>query len=550
MGNSSSRKAVVIGVLGPTLDRGFGPDRWNEWRPTVSLFQHEDLLVDRFELLHQRQFAKLVKRVVDDIALVSPETEVRLHEVELRDPWDFGQVYGALLDWARDYPFDLETEDYLVHITTGTHVVQICLFLLAESRAIPAKLVQTAPPPGGLRRKGPEFRVIDLDLSRYDPIADRFLARRRDALSFLKSGIDTRNAAFNALIERIERVAVASAAPLLLLGPTGAGKSRLARRIHELKKERRQLTGGFVEVNCATIRGDGAMSALFGHERGSFTGATGPREGLLRRADGGVLFLDEVGELGVEEQAMLLGALETKRFRPLGSDREAASDFQLICGTNRDLAVDVHAGRFRDDLLARLNLWTFRLPSLAERPEDIEPNLDYELARHAERHGTHVRFNREARARFLDFATSGEALWAANFRDLSAAVTRMATLAEGARIAVRDVEEEIARLRAQWRAAAPAPAGKGTSRRDEATPATLDLDELLGADVARSLDRFDRVQLAEVVAVCRRSRSLSEAGRTLFAASRTRRTSTNDADRLRKYLARFSLTWDRLGVGA
>ena len=234
-------------------------------------------------------------------------------------------------------------------------------------------------------------------------------------------------------------------------------------------------------------------------------------------------------------------------FRPLGSDREVASDFQLICGTNRDLAVDVHAGRFRDDLLARLNLWTFRLPSLAERPEDVEPNLDYELARHAERHGTHVRFNKEARARFLEFATSHEAVWSANFRDLSAAVTRMATLADGARIAVRDVEEEVARLRAQWSAPLPVAATSRASRPGVAASAALDLDELLGAERARALDRFDRVQLAEVVAVCRRSRSLSEAGRALFAASRARRTSTNDADRLRKYLARFSLTWDRLG---
>ena len=121
------------------------------------------------------------------------------------------------------------------------------------------------------------------------------------------------------MIEQIERVAIASRAPLLLTGPTGAGKSQLARRIFELKKARRQVAGEFVEVNCATLRGDGAMSALFGHVTGAFTGAVEDRPGLLRTADGGVLFLDEIGELGLDEQAMLLRALEEKTFLPVGA---------------------------------------------------------------------------------------------------------------------------------------------------------------------------------------------------------------------------------------
>ena len=122
------------------------------------------------------------------------------------------------------------------------------------------------------------------------------------------------------------------------------------------------MTGAFVEVNCATLRGDAAMSTLFGHVRGSFTGALRDRPGLLRAADGGVLFLDEVGELGPDEQAALLRAIEEKQFLPLGADREVRSDFQLIAGTNADLAAAVRVGRFREDLLARINMWTFRLP--------------------------------------------------------------------------------------------------------------------------------------------------------------------------------------------
>ena len=253
------------------------------------------------------------------------------------------------------------------------------------------------------------WSVIDLDLSRYDSIATRFASEAVESTSFLKSGIETHNTAFNTMIEEIEQVASRTRAPILLMGPTGAGKSQLARRIFELKKLKRQVSGSFVEVNCATLRGDSAMSALFGHKKGAFTGAAADRPGLLRTADGGMLFLDEIGELGLDEQAMILRAIEDKRFLPVGADRESESDFQLIAGTNRDLAKCVADGTFREDLYARLNLWTFALPGLAERREDIAPNLDYELDRHAEREGERVTFNKEARDRYLVFAMSGEA---------------------------------------------------------------------------------------------------------------------------------------------
>jgi transcriptional regulatory protein RtcR len=110
------------------------------------------------------------------------------------------------------------------------------------------------------------------------------------------------------------------------------------------------------------------MSTLFGHVKGAFTGALRDRAGVLRVADKGVLFLDEIGELGIDEQAMLLRALEEKTFLPLGSDREAHSDFQLIAGTNQDLFADVREGRFREDLLARINLWTSLDILLARAP--------------------------------------------------------------------------------------------------------------------------------------------------------------------------------------
>jgi len=522
------KRRVVIGVLGTVMDkRGKRANRLRKWRPTVGLCQQPDLPVDRLELLHQPQDRGMAEQITEDIRLLSPHTTVRPWSVTIADPWDFEEVYAAFLDFATHYKFDTEHEEYLVHITTGTHVAQICWFLLTEARYLPASLIQTSP----ASRDAPEeaapvgrYSIIDLDLSRYAALTSRFQREQQESVSFLKAGIDTRNATFNALIDQIERVALRSTAPVLLTGPTGAGKSFLANRIYQLKQSRHQLTGRLVAVNCATLRGDNAMSTLFGHVKGAFTGAATARAGLLREADGGVLFLDEIAELGLDEQAMLLKAIEEKTFFPFGSDKEVRSDFQLIAGTHRDMRQWVAEGRFREDLWARINMWSFALPGLAQRREDIAPNVEYELQRFATEAQSQVRFDREARERYLRFADSPQALWRGNFRELGSSVARMATLAEQGRITLALVEEEIVRLQESWQIATPS--------------------------AAMDLDLFDQRQLETVLEVCRRSASLSEAGRELFAVSRMKKVNPNDADRLRKYLTRFGLSWESLHPGS
>jgi transcriptional regulatory protein RtcR len=524
----------VIGFLGGTLDAVGTPreKRWSRWRPTVDLFQHSECPIARIDLIISRRLWKLYELTRKDILALSPTTEVVAHELSFRDAWDFEEVYETLYRWVRNYPFRPDHERYLLHITTGTHVAQICWFLLAEARQAPAQLIQGSPAQDDRSKPG-SYRIIDLDLSRYDKIARRFAVEKHDHISFLKAGIDTRNTAFNRLIEEIELVAMRSREPILLEGPTGTGKSQLARRIYDLKREQRLVKGALVEVNCATLRGDNAMSTLFGHVKGAYTGALTERPGLLKTAHNGVLFLDEIGELGLDEQAMLLRALEDKTFLPVGSDKPTRSDFALLAGTNRSLIERVHSGQFREDLLARINLWSFRMPSLAERPEDIEPNLDYELRRWEENNGQRLTINHEAREKFLEFSRSAEARWTGNFRDFNAAVTRMGVLCEGLRIDEQVVEKELARLKERW-----VRPKTGKLLKDDF------LRSLLGDEKWEQLDRFDRVQLADVVTVCRESHSLSDAGRKLFAASRSKKAVINDADRLRKYLARFELTFD------
>lgn len=337
---STYRKTVAIGFLGTNLDAGRSATRWDRWRPTVALAQHEALTIDRLEVLFEPSFADLMNQIAEDISHVAPDLDVCPVEISLGDPWDFEQVYSVLHDFARNYDFR-DDEDYLVHITTGSHVAQICMFLL---------------------------------------------------------------------------------------------------------------------------------------------------------------------------------------FLPVGSDREAKSDFQLIGGTNRSLLTRVREGQFRDDLLSRINLWTFELPALAERREDIEPNLAFELERVSARLGRHVTFNAEARKRFLAF--SDGAPWPGNFRDFAAAITRMATLARGGRIDAATVGEEVERLQSSWAGSSTQSAGL--------------VETVMGAEAA-SIDPFDRVQLEEVFRTCRAQGTLSEAGRALFVHSRQRRKSTNDADRLRKFLARWGV---------
>ena len=521
------KSKVVIGFLGTRLDDGDSPERWSRWRPSVALFAHEGFKPDRLELLTTHTgHVDLAQRIGQDIAEISPHAAVVPHLLDVKDPWNFQEVYAALHAFASSYTFREDCE-YFVHLTTGTHVAQICLFLLAESKYFPARLVETFNHGAAVedRWKG-TLEVIDLNLAAYDLIAKRFEKEKITSQGLLKGGIATRNERFNALMQRIEKVALKSTAPILLSGPTGAGKSQLAKRIYELRQRRHQVEGTLVEVNCATLRGDNAMSALFGHKKGAFTGALADRAGLLKSADKGALFLDEIGELGLEEQAMLLRALEDKTFTPMGADKEVSSDFQLIAGTNRDLQQACAKGLFREDLLARINLWHFELPGLRARVEDIEPNLEYETQRASQLLGKNITWSLEAKNLFLKYAYS--APWSGNFREFAATILRMATLCDGARITLEDVELELS---------------------DKKSVAQAPLVEFplcakaLSSEQYVASDRFDLAGLEVVLKAVMASKSAAQAGRELFAASRLSKASVNDTDRIRKLLSGWGLDY-------
>lgn len=525
------KNTVVVSLIGTQLDYvGKRVDRWSKWRPNVSLCSQQDLIVNQFHMLHDNHSSRLANNVAVDIESVSPETKMILHSINFKNPWDFEEVYAKLFDWCQQQEFDTDSNDYLFHITTGTHVVQICSYLLTESRHFPGRLIQTSPDHNNKNKSIGRVQIIDLDLSKYDQLATRFDIEHQEGKDFLKGGIQTKNSAFNKLISQIEKVAIRSQDPMLLTGPTGAGKSQLATRIFQLKKKRSMLKGSLVSVNCATLKGENAMAALFGHTKGAFTGALKSRDGFLLTANHGVLFLDEIGELGIEEQAMLLHAIENKTFHPVGSDVAVASDFQLIAGTNRDLKQEIEKGNFREDLLARINLWTYQLPALKDRKEDIPVNIDYEVDLFAKKSGRRVQFNKEAKGVFVDFAISRKALWCGNFRDLSSAITRLCTLADSSRISVDDVREEIERLMYAW----SSKSGQSVS---------MNLVKYLNPSELESIDKFDLQQLQFVLSVCERHQSMASAGRELFNVSRTQKIKQNDSSRLQKYLNKFGINW-------
>ena len=511
---------VVIGFLGTKMDSGARPDRWNRWRPTVNLCQQDDFHVDRLELLTEPTYTRIAKTVAADIALVSPDTDVRIVDMPIDNPWDLEEVYGALFDFADLYPWQRDRERYFMHITTGTHVAQICQFLLTEARFIPGEILQLSPPRRGQSPNHPGQRsVIDLDLSRYDALANRFSARVEADRDSLTDGLSTRNARFAKTLADVTRVATRSRDAVLLTGPHGAGKSGLAQRIHDLRRRRHLADGPFVEVSAESL-GEEALPALFGRRRG---GGFSARDGLLASARCGTLFLDDIECLSAPAQARLSAWAASGRYRPVGSDAEETVPLQLIAGST--LPPHELATRLRPDLLARLNQWHFALPPLSERAEDLPDQITAQMVRESSRAGRKVSFNAEALKRYRQGLSDLSAL-SGNFHDLNASLSRLALMADGARITVEDVEAELPRL------------SQGTDDNSD----TVLLHEVLG-ERAAGIDPFDRPQLALVIRTCRESRSAAEAGRKLFAVSREARTTQNDGDRVAKYLKRFGLAF-------
>jgi two-component system nitrogen regulation response regulator NtrX len=251
--------------------------------------------------------------------------------------------------------------------------------------------------------------------------------------------------AIRQVLERVEKVSPTEAR-VLITGENGTGKELVARAIHRLSA---RADRQFVEVNCAAIPSELIESALFGHMKGSFTGAIADRAGKFEQADGGTLFLDEVGDMSLEAQAKVLRALEEGVVTRVGGSKPIEVDVRVIAATNKDLEEEIEAGDFREDLFYRLNVVPIRVPPLRERRDDVPMLVQHFADIMSKREGvTPRKFDESAVAHLLELP------WPGNVRELRNTVERLMILSSGDAVRAEDVD-----LLAAGRGAAPGVGG-------------------------------------------------------------------------------------------
>ena len=256
----------------------------------------------------------------------------------------------------------------------------------------------------------------------------------RERLGVAETGIAGESIAIHKMLGLIARVAPQDTS-VLILGETGAGKELVARALHRLSP---RAAKPFVAINCAALTETLLESELFGHEKGAFTGAVAQKKGKLEMAEGGTVFLDEIGELAPQLQAKLLRVLQQREFERVGGTRTWKLDVRLVAATNRDLAAEVQRGGFREDLYHRLNVVTLRVPPLRERPGDIPALAQYFLDRAAPRCGRAVKgISPEAERCLLSHS------WPGNVRELENAIERAVVLGDSEWIQPEDLPETV-----------------------------------------------------------------------------------------------------------
>jgi two-component system, NtrC family, response regulator PilR len=264
-------------------------------------------------------------------------------------------------------------------------------------------------------------------------IVDHNRTLRRHLQDGFRAGdVVGKSAPMQHVMRLVERVASAPAS-VLITGESGTGKELIARALH-YRGER--AAKPFIAVNCAALPEQLLESELFGYEKGAFTGANSRKEGLFRAANGGSLFLDEVGELPGALQVKLLRVLQQRTVRPVGGHEELPVDVRVIAATNRDVAREVQLGRFREDLFYRLNVINLHLPALRDRPEDIPLLAEHFLAKHGAAQNKRLGFAPDALRWLVGQSFRG------NVRELENLVERAVTLALGTRIELADLTGE------------------------------------------------------------------------------------------------------------
>jgi transcriptional regulator with PAS, ATPase and Fis domain len=291
--------------------------------------------------------------------------------------------------------------------------------------------------------------------------------------------------------------------PVLILGETGTGKEVVAQAIHNLEGK-----GRFVVVDCSSLVGPLMESNLFGHRKGSYTGAHADKLGLLDEANGGTAFFDEIGELPLDLQMKLLRVLQEKEYRAIGAIATRSSNFRVIAATNRNLELEVVEKRFRQDLYFRLNVMKLRLPPLRERKEDIPPLIAHFLQRHGNGHKVPA----EVMDQFCEYE------WPGNVRELEHTVQTIVAMNTGPWITVADLPSALIHSIREKNAHSAGTFPFNQDPVDNADPGStvIPLDELVKVAIKRALrvTKGDRTMAANLLGIGRTTlyRKLKEMG--------------------------------------
>jgi DNA-binding NtrC family response regulator len=337
----------------------------------------------------------------------------------------------AALKIAHEHRFDLVLTDLKM---TGIDGIELLQKLLAYDSSIIVILLTAHgsidSAKDALRRGAFDYLEKPYDREKLLETINRALTRL-DALDMEIISASQEMETVKKMILKVAR----SSSTVLIRGESGTGKEMISRSIHTQSPRAGEM---FQAVNCAAINENLLESELFGHEKGSFTGAHAEKKGLFEVADRGTLFLDEIGELDISMQAKLLRALQEREIRRVGGTRAIKIDVRVVCATNRDLRAMVADGRFRDDLYYRINVLSIDVPPLRERRDDIPILIDFFLKKHTRNTSRLIRgLTPDARACMLAYA------WPGNVRQLESAIERAILLAESDLISVEDLPLEV-----------------------------------------------------------------------------------------------------------
>ena len=364
------------------------------------------------------------------------EVAISANYVELTSPIHFGEIYEVASDLLESLAFGAGDKELHILLSPGTPAMQAVWILLAKT-GYQATFWQSSV------EGGVEEATIPFDIAaEYVPVADKLSSDAISRLAMARVPID---AAFDDIVtqspimKELKGQATVLAVrdlPVLICGESGTGKELFARAIHNAS---RRADMPFVPVNCGAFPPDLIDSILFGHKKGAFTGAMSDKPGFFEEAHGGTIFLDEFGELSPQVQVRLLRVLEDGSFTPVGDTREKRVDVRLITATNRDLAIEVSGGNFREDLFYRVAVGVLRLPPLRERHGDLSLLADYLLE--AIGAGDENLLNKQlsAEARSVILRQS----WRGNVRELRSVLLRAVLWGAGDKISGADVERAL-----------------------------------------------------------------------------------------------------------